>query len=268
MSINSHVQLPRFILNNFKCVDGKVQYLDLKSEELRIRSYPAQKLGTEYGYYSEAVEAFLCQNFERPFSEVVRIIVSFLNSNEETIELPLTIEDDFKKYVTSSFVRSNKAANVFATHSVTAQLLPPQSNHDALVYWSLEKCLGIMPDIKNYSMVVVENKTDIEFAVTRNCIYNVEVNKAKHIVAPVAPRCAFVLIPPGSVYKQNEHCIGNICDAEEVKQMNTMALIYEYAYNKCFIAHRDSDELNRLREYLNSYRNEIEDIRHLIQSSS
>ena len=55
-TINSHIQIPRFILDNFEDNQHLLYQLDVK--DLSIRGGHAKTLNTKVGYYSNDTEGF------------------------------------------------------------------------------------------------------------------------------------------------------------------------------------------------------------------
>lgn len=100
MSKNSHIQIPNFILKQFRSSNGQVLHLDLDNN--RIRSCSSKKLGTEYGYYSDEIEDYLNKEIENPFSDYVKTIVPFSKENKDKLQLSFKVEDACKKFVTAS----------------------------------------------------------------------------------------------------------------------------------------------------------------------
>ena len=86
MTINSHIQVPNFILRNFTCKTGKVAYFDLKTQ--RIGYAGTKTLGTELGYYSDKTEDELSSKIERPFSQLcLRAIDLLIKTLTKTVPL-------------------------------------------------------------------------------------------------------------------------------------------------------------------------------------
>lgn len=249
-AMNSHIQLPNFIIKNFRDVKtGDVPYLDLNQQ--RIRSCRSAVLGTEPDYYSVDMEKYLSKNIELPFSNVVSAIKGFLAGQDESINLPITVEDDFVQYLVSSLSRSCLAFDIYKKNSIFSQFIPGMVTHERLLAHSLQNKETFAKRFADFKMVVIGNDTQIPFVVPRNCTYSILYSGEQHIIAPVSPTFAFSMIPVESKEFPNEaERLVYIKDPEFVAAMNNNALMFEYTFNKCFVATPDRDELNRLKYFL------------------
>ncbi len=252
MSINSHIQIPNCILKNFRSANGKVNYLKLDTGN--IGSCGSGNLGTELGYYSKEMEQYLNKEIESPFALLVSKVLSFV-SNKNKLTLPASIEDNFKRYVTAAMARSNQAFDSFSKNSITAAFLDAQTNRDDLVFFSTQKNGGIHPIIQNHRMLVIHNQSKRQFVVPRNCFFCIQNGSPidDWIIAPVSPECAFALVPdyyPRSFVDGEECHLCLIHDDESILMMNKRALVYEYVFNKSFVAAADVGELHYLKEFL------------------
>ncbi len=248
--MNSHIQLPNFIIKNFRDErSGRVLYLDLNLN--RIRSCGSDILGTEPDYYSADMEQRLSQNIEEPFSNVVSAISDFLQGQENSLNLPIAVEEDFVHYLVTSLSRSRFALDIYEQNSIFSQFIPGVVTHERLVAHSLNSNGSLTKRLENFKMVVMVNETLRPFAVPRNCTYCLRYNGEQHIIAPVSPTCAFAMIPTDSKEFQDEAGrLAYVNDSEVVAIMNDSALAFEYAFNKCFVATPDRNELNRLKSFL------------------
>jgi hypothetical protein len=82
-------------------------------------------------------------------------------------------------------------------------------------------------------MIVLVNKTKIQFVVPRNCFYEVSSNNVKCIVAPISPNCALCLAPGHyrrEIIEDKESRLGYLVDPEDIKISNIHALQYEYVF--------------------------------------
>ena len=70
--MNSHIQMPRFILKGFE--DEKHFLYCYSFEYNRVINGHSQTLNTEQDYYSDQAEGYLSQNMENPFSDILRFI--------------------------------------------------------------------------------------------------------------------------------------------------------------------------------------------------
>lgn len=259
MALKSHIQVPNFILKNFRDSTGRVNYLDLTSDDLMIRASGSDRLGTEENYYSEEIEQLLSAEIERPFSLLVKTINDFLQSEKTSIELSMSVEDDCKKYIAASAVRSNLALDSFLQGSITAQFCSDQDNHDSIVAFSIMQDNEIMKQLNDYTITIIVNGSSQKLVVPRNCFYMVMSNGFQCIVTPISPTCAFALLPKGYFGNLSETGrIAYIDTSEDIKIMNTYALQFEYTFNKSFVASSSRDELVYLKRYVQDNREKLE----------
>lgn len=267
MPKNSHIQIPNFILKQFRSPNGQVLHLDLDNN--RIRSCSSKDLGTEYGYYSDEIEDYLNKEIENPFAYYVTKIILFTKGNKDKLQLLIIVEDTCKKFVTAAIYRSRYVMDYFLKNSYTAFMLSDQMNHDQMVFFGTQKNNGIMPALQSHKMSVIINRSCREFVVPRNCWYIISSEGNHCIILPVSPNCALELAPKKSFCISNdgaEDRLKYIDGPDDVAHMNTRALLFEYAFNHSFIASTSREELFRLKEYcddnqdyLESQRNSLEE---------
>jgi hypothetical protein len=259
MSKNSHIQIPNFILKQFRSPNGQVLHLDLDNN--RIRSCSSKKLGTEYGYYSDEIEDYLNKEIENPFSDYVAQIIRFVKDGIEKTHLPIKIEDVCKKYVTSAIYRSRYVMDYNFKNSFIAFMLNEQTIHDQMVFFGTQENNGILPPLQSHKMTVIINKSTREFVAPRNCWYCISSEGAQCVILPISPHCALELAPEGSsciCHNGGIDRLFHVDDPDDVAYMNNNALQFEYAFNHSFIASSSKEELFRLQEYCNANRDFLE----------
>jgi hypothetical protein len=83
------------------------------------------------------------------------------------------------------------------------------------------------------------------------------------IVAPISPKCALCLFPPEYAERSNISKDYRLCvveNAEDVAHMNQRALMYEYMYNKTFVASASQEELKELLAFRDEHKEELETV--------
>lgn len=271
MAVDSHIQIPKCILKHFSDNSHRVFYLDLETEHIGLTS--AKKLGTEFGYYSDAQEKFLSKEIENPLNLLAGKVRRWHNQNEETLELPVSEETVLKRYIASAMSRSSLALeSMEKSRGIYSRLfLSNQQIHDFIATFGIEKDNSIYQAIKDYYLVVLVNKTSINWVVPRNCFYTVESKGCDCIVAPISPQCALCLFPPKYAEKianSISYRFGVVDNPEQIEKMNVQALIYEYIFNRTFVASASKKELEYLkakliemREILNCHREDVRRIK-------
>ena len=91
---------------------------------------------------------------------------------------------------------------------------------------------------------VLVNKTERMLVVPRNCFYLVTLQGASHMVAPVCPKGAILLMP------REMACAGMtavVSDPNVIEKMNIWALCSELEFNSAFVAANRRTELELLK---------------------
>ena len=247
MDINSHIQIPKFLLKNFRSEKGKVLHLLIK--ENRISSCGADKLGIEKGYFSEEVEAFLNENIEQPFSRIVKKINLLINNERDSIVISPQDKKAVCDFLRSAIARSTKAYNEFLSQSATAIIFEknnPQSNHDAFVCSFLQHTINSMLSLDNHRLVVLTNSSNVHFAVPRNCFYFVNSCGVACFILPISPKGVIAYVPND----YNGAALGDylvVSDCKDVEYLNEVALKTELFFNGDFIVSDQKEELERLK---------------------
>ncbi len=264
MSVNSHIQVPNFILKNFRDKSGKVNHLDL--EKLQIRACGSKDLGTEYGYYSDEIESLLNKEFENPFSKVISDIKGFLKEPQNGLLLPSDFDDVCKRYITISSSRSDLLFDAFKSESFTAFLFSEQQNHDNVVSFTMGYNGGIFPELLSYKVRLLVNNTNRTFLLPRNGFYVVSSDGKQCVAAPIMPEAAILLIPGENTEESNaETEVMTIDDSTGVWWMNRQAVWFEYVYNKSFVASTDINELEYFRCFVSNNKEKLEDMRQKVR---
>ena len=130
-------------------------------------------------------------------------------------------------------------------HSVTASICTEQSNHDMLACFGLRSYGPIESNLEKMDVLsVLVNKTERMLVVPRNCFYLVTLQGVSHMVAPVCPKGAILLMP------REMACTGMtavVSDPNVIEEMNIWALCSELEFNSAFVAANRRTELELLK---------------------
>lgn len=261
MAIDSHIQIPKGVLKHFSEPSGRVFYLDVETGKIGLAG--AGVLGTEHGYYSNEQEAYLNKEVESPLTSLAAKVRAFSKKDKGTLTLRKSEEIVLKKYITAAMARSKLSLDAFLSASITADLCTDQQNHDDIVLFSTMKNGGVAEIFENHFLVVLINKTEENLVVPRNCFYALASNGFECIVAPISPKCALCLFPPeyADNYSLSEdYRLCHVDNTEDIELMNKRALMYEYMYNKTFVASATRKELEKLATCLEENREKLERI--------
>ena len=250
MNINSHIQLPNCVLRNFRDEtdpEKKVWYLDVQTGDIMRKS--SKKLGTRKGYYSETGERFWAENIENPLSIISRKIQKYCTGEVPCLQISADDADVCKRYIKAAFIRSKMAEDEMNKHSVTASTCTEQSNHDMLACFWLRSYGPIESNLEKMDVSVLVNKTERMLVVPRNCFYLVTLQGASHMVAPVCPKGAILLMPQ-KMGRAGMTAV--VSEPNVIEKMNTLALRSELEFNSAFAAANRRIGLESLRHELTS----------------
>lgn len=190
--MDSHIQLPNFILKNFRDQTGRVYYL--RTSDMHIGLTGTKRIGAKPDYFSEYGEEILSGYIEAPFSKVARAVIqnggSLTNSGLSVGEA----ENTLKRYVDALLLRSDLAQKIFRENSYTAGMCSDQMNHDGLAMVAVDENAD-MPFTKDTFMLILSNDAGTEFVVPRNGFYFISMSSVCTWIVPVSPKCAFALRP-------------------------------------------------------------------------
>ena len=264
MTVDSHIQIPKGVLKHFADHTHRVYYLDTKTEHIGLAG--AKKLGTEYGYYSDKHEQFLNKEIENPLINLGGKVRQLLCDESLTLTLSNEEETILKRYIAASIARSNLALNAMQKASgIYSQLmLSAQQKHDFISAFGATQNSIVYKTFESYFLVVLINRTDVNWVVPRNCFYTVSSKEFECIVAPVSPKCALCLFPPEYAEENMDslqYRLGVVNDPTFVTIMNKRALLYEYLFNQTFVASATKAELEELKNYLRDSKAELDGYR-------
>src|SRR5574344_7276 len=72
MMVNSHIQMPRQIMNNFTNENRQIYFYDCENKTIH-RGYP-KTVYTEKGYFSDYVEGFLGAEIESDLGKLLKFV--------------------------------------------------------------------------------------------------------------------------------------------------------------------------------------------------
>lgn len=258
--MNSHIQVPNFILKNFREQSGRIYYL--RVSDMYIGMTKTKKIGTEQDYFSQGVEESLSEEIEAPFSKLVRAVVQ---NNGTLAAGKLSIEETenlLKRYVDALILRSGMALNIMQKNSFTADMCSRQENHDDLAMLSVNANSDIS-FTKDTFMLILSNDAGTELVVPRNGFYFISMSGVCTWVIPISPKYAFALRP--KIYAEIElndknHCLVHIQNDEDVQWMNFRAMTMEIECNGDCIASSSREELERLKNYASEHGEGLENV--------
>ncbi len=246
--INSHILITRGLLKgfSFKESDGeKVWYLDLKDNQ--IKKEKIKKLGTSQFYYDLNAEKTL-SSIENKFGNTIVKIRDFSNKKLNNIEIYYEDFKNIKEFFVYSIFRSEKNIKRINDKSLTAVLqeISPNFIIDFIKYRGSNV-------FKNFKPNLIINKSNAEFVIPRNVIYEARNSSEKHcfLVLPITKKVAITMLHKDDYSKYvmaGDLWYLSIDDEKSIYKLNEFALVNEKNENNQFIVGGEV-ELQRLKEY-------------------
>ena len=83
-NMNSHIQMPRFLLSRFENEYHSFFYYDVEKGLIGTNGH-AKSMNTEHGYYPDVIEKYFSNELEQPFSKFLRRVDS-LDINKPSLK--------------------------------------------------------------------------------------------------------------------------------------------------------------------------------------
>lgn len=210
--INSHVFIPKSILNRFAVRDEKnniiVKYIDLN--DMKIKSARTASFNTQIGYYAQNNEKILDQESE---SRIGSVIVKLLKLNEGD-ELNKKEINALYKFLAYQILRTD-----YFSEQLKEKLRINIKNKDIKnIMIKEEKELNIVYGvIKKLDIYIIVNKTENKFIMPINTMYtfNGESENDYIWIQILSPDIAIVFMPEGKI---NEISNGKIESKVQILQ--------------------------------------------------
>ena len=189
--VNSHIQMPRFLLARFENERHLFFYYDVKKGFIGTNGH-AKSMNTEYGYYPDEVEKLLSDEIEKPFSQILKFIES-LDLEKPFFSMAGTDESNIKQFLVSLMIRSPLFMDSINKSSVFFQFFSPADQH------TLAISQGMMEAKKQkvfdrFRVTFTVNKTEKPLILPISGLYSYSLNGYAHVSLPVSPQIAITLI--------------------------------------------------------------------------
>lgn len=210
-AINSHVILPKSILEKFSYVDEKgnhiIKYINLNT--LKIEEDKTSRFNTQLGYYSRENEKILSDNAESKIGNVIKKI-------QEIKEDTVFNESDIKsiyKFLAYQVIRtdffSEKLKEKFNI-SIENKLIKNIMINDEL------KLNTVYKVVEDSDIHILINNTKIKFVLPANTMYTFNANSEEYIwIQILSPDIAISFMPRGTIKK-----LSNSADNNKFKILN------------------------------------------------
>lgn len=190
-SVNSHIQMSRFLLARFENEHHSFFYYDVEKGFIGSNGH-AKSMNTEHGYYPDEIEKLLNTEIEEPFSQILKFIES-LDLDKPFFAMTNTVESNIKKFLVSLMIRSPLLMDSINRTSAFFQFFSPADRH------TLAITQGIMEAEKQkvfdrYRVTFTVNKTEKPFVLPISGLYSYSLNEYVHLSLPISPQMAITLI--------------------------------------------------------------------------
>lgn len=188
-AVDSHVQLPKLLLKNFRTQD----YLFyINAEANIIKRSSASSYNTCFGYYSIWFEQYLSKNYEKIISNIIKILTSFINGEFEYITLK-DLNKNVNKLFFMALIRNPKFIKEVNNYSLTSKLFDGGYDTEFLAVISEKEENNF---IKNYTPVPLINITNKNLVTLKSLIANIHIDhEIECMVILLHPKFAIALIP-------------------------------------------------------------------------
>lgn len=230
-TINSHIQIPRFILDHFEDRNHFLYQLDVK--DLSIRGGHAKTLNTKVGYYSNDTEGLLAKFFESPFAPILKQLKDFdFATNSYT--LPDGFSDFVKQFFGVIFARSPHMFDVISRNSIYLQIakVNEEDKPDFAVRSAMS--LDCSKIFQNFVVGFISNRSSIPFVLPMCSAYGMRIDDLECILFPLAPNFAFIFMPQDVAIRfisNGTMQVLLITDDKLVRRMNVLALKSQQTQN-------------------------------------
>lgn len=189
-TMNSHIQIPRFILKYFENDHDGLRQLDVES--MIIKRGHSKSLNTQVGYYSNDTEQLLESLIETPFSMIIKPI---MEHNFDVSEY--TVPDDFskrvKQFICALLSRSPNMFDEVRKNSIYLQFasIDDKLKPDLAVRYTLGNDNTRIFD--DYVCTFAVNKSPVSFVLPMCGLYAFKARNCQTIMFPIAPNFAIAL---------------------------------------------------------------------------
>ncbi|QTE74276.1 DUF4238 domain-containing protein [Clostridiales bacterium FE2010] len=221
--VNSHIQMPRFLLARFENEYHSFFYYDVEKRFIGTNGH-AKSINTEHGYYPDEIEKLLSDEIEKPFSQILKFIDS-LNLEKPFFTMTSIDEGNIKQFLVSLIVRGPLFIDGINRNSVFFQFFSPTDQR------TLAISQGLMEAEKqkvfdSFRVTFTVNNTDKSFVLPIGGLYSYSLNGYAHISLPVSPKMAITLIENAGIPSLEQEGITRmylIAEDKHVISLNSFA---------------------------------------------
>lgn len=217
-AVDSHVQLPKLLLKNFRTKDD-LYYINTTNNKL-IKS-SAKNYNTSFGYYSLAFEEYLSTNYEKIISDIIKLFIPFINQEVTTITLK-DLNKSVNKLFFMALIRNPKYVKEINENSLTAQLFDGGYDAESLAITGEKMNTNF---IKGYTPIPLVNITSKNLVTLKSLVSNLYIDGGINCMAMLLhPKFAIALVPDDyykkMIEEQGEQTYLQLADEKALIKMN------------------------------------------------
>lgn len=244
-AVDSHVQIPRTLLNHFR-TDNYLYYINTSNNKIMRSS--ARRYNTKFGYYSLYFEDYLSKNYENIIVDIINTILPFANKEKKIITFT-NLHEKINKLFLMSLFRNPKYVEEINYYSVFSQIVDEGYDSEYIAYIG-EK---INRDyIKNYTPVVLINETNRGILTIKYLFSNLKIDGGVNcMLIPLHPKFAIALIPneyyKNMIKKSGKQTYLKLSNDEDLLQLNKQLYYFAKFNNDDVIGlKKDLDDLLKI----------------------
>ena len=237
--MQSHIQMPRLVLNNFTDQNHRLHYYDCENGRYG-KCYP-KSFYTEQDYYSEEVEELLNKEIESKLGKLVKFVKDTDFKNGTCV--PVEFDDISRNYVISLMARLPILLDRINKKSVFFQFLPPKDGHDYAVVegYNMVKNQRVFAES---GVALIDNVTSEEFILPAGGIIQV----GNSLICPITPYKAIMLELSNDIEDDQKIKIYLAEKKESIREINLAALEQETNRNKKYVVSTSKELLKTIVE--------------------
>lgn len=251
-TINSHIQIPKFILKNYEDQRGTLYQLDADTKEINLGH--AKSINTRKGYFSNEVEEMMQRYFETPFAKLLKEIRNF-DFSFSYLNVTNEFWDIIKRFILLTLARTPEMYDNIVSNTVYARFVAVKDEEKADI--AVETCmtLGGETVLDEFTITFIINRSSVPFVLPMCGLYSAPFSQYSSLIYPVAPDFAITLVK-GKIIQDlvegNQIKLFMLTDDGLTRKLNCRALLeqcrfdcYEKMGNKKVISN-DRDVLETL----------------------
>ena len=245
-NVDSHIQMPRFLLARFENDRHKFFYYDVEKGFIGTNGH-AKSMNIEHGYYPDEIENLLSDKIEQPFSQILKFIDS-LDLDTPSFEINNTVENNIKQFLASLIIRGPLFLESMNNNSVCFQLFNTTDQHTIAISQGMAE-VEKQKIFDDYRVTMTVNKSTKPFILPICGLYYYMLNGYIHISLPVSPRIAITLIESAgisSIEKEGITSLYLINKEKHVIQLNEIAFQQQCKQHYGFVISPSKDALEEL----------------------